>query len=91
MLAEHPGVARAAVVGLPDPVLGQMGAAWVVRARGASPTADELRGVGAARLADYKVPDRVTFVDDLPLTSMLKPDKRELARGRSEREDRQET
>ena len=78
VLAEHPGVARAAVVGLPDAVLGQVGAAWVVRAPDASPTADELRAWVRARLADYKVPDRVTFVDDLPLTSMLKTDKREL-------------
>jgi len=52
----------------------------VVCAPGASPTADELRAWVHARLADYKVPDRVTFVDDLPLTSMLKPDKRELVR-----------
>jgi len=78
VLAEHPGVARAAVVGLPDAVLGQVGAAWVVIAPDASPTADELRAWVRARLADYKVPDRVTFVDDLPLTSMLKTDKREL-------------
>ena len=78
VLAEHPGVARAAVVGLPDAVLGQVGAAWVVRAPDASPTADELRAWVRARLADYKAPDRVTFVDDLPLTSMLKTDKREL-------------
>ena len=72
--------ARAAVVGVPDPVLGQVGAAWVVCEPGAAPTPDELRGWVRARLADYKVPDRVTFVDDLPLTSMLKTDKLELAR-----------
>jgi acyl-CoA synthetase (AMP-forming)/AMP-acid ligase II len=80
VLAEHPGVARAAVVGMPDAVLGQVGAAWVVCAPGASPTAGELRAWVLARLADYKVPDRVTFVDDLPLTSMLKTDKRKLER-----------
>jgi acyl-CoA synthetase (AMP-forming)/AMP-acid ligase II len=80
VLAEHPDVARAAVVGAPDPVLGQIGAAWVVREPGADVTADDLRAWVRARLADYKVPDRVEFVDDLPLTSMLKTDKRELAR-----------
>ena len=80
VLAEHPGVARAAVVGVPDPVLGQIGAAWVVCEPGASPAPDELRSWVRARLADYKVPDRVTLVDDLPLTSMLKTDKLELAR-----------
>jgi acyl-CoA synthetase (AMP-forming)/AMP-acid ligase II len=80
VLADHPDVARVAVVGVSDPVLGQVGVAWVVRERGAAPTADELRAWVRARLADYKVPDRVTFVGELPLTSMLKTDKLELAR-----------
>jgi HIP---CoA ligase len=57
-----------------------VGVAWVVRERGAAPTADELRAWVGARLADYKVPDRVAFVGELPLTSMLKTDKLELAR-----------
>jgi non-ribosomal peptide synthetase component E (peptide arylation enzyme) len=38
----------------------------------------ELRGTACASLADYKAPDRVVVVDALPLTSMMKVDKRAL-------------
>jgi acyl-CoA synthetase (AMP-forming)/AMP-acid ligase II len=79
VLAEHPLVARAAVVGAPDPVLGEVGAAFVVPAPDSPPpTRDALRAWCRDRLADYKAPDRVEVVDELPLTSMLKVDKRAL-------------
>ncbi|MGQ0802788.1 MAG: class I adenylate-forming enzyme family protein [Actinomycetota bacterium] len=78
-LAEHPSVARVAVVGVPDPVLGEVGVAFVVPASGTPPPAlDPLRAWCRDRLADYKAPDRLELVDDLPLTSMLKVDKRAL-------------
>jgi len=78
-LGEHPGVDRVAVFGLPDPVLGQIGAAAVVPTDpGAPPSADELRAWCRERLANYKAPDRVEIVADLPLTSMAKVDKRAL-------------
>jgi acyl-CoA synthetase (AMP-forming)/AMP-acid ligase II len=78
-LAEHPSVARSAVVGVPDPVLGEVGVAFVVPERGATPpTRDGLRAWCRDRLADYKAPDRLELVDDLPLTSMHKVDKRAL-------------
>jgi acyl-CoA synthetase (AMP-forming)/AMP-acid ligase II len=82
VLAEHPGVARAAVIGAPDPVLGEIGVAFVIATPGTDPDAlrvDELRAWCRARLADYKSPDRVIIVEDLPITSMLKTDKRALA------------
>jgi acyl-CoA synthetase (AMP-forming)/AMP-acid ligase II len=69
-------VERSAVVGVPDAVLGEIGVAFVVGA--VDP--EELRAWCRTRLADYKAPDRVVVVDELPLTSMLKVDKQALAR-----------
>jgi acyl-CoA synthetase (AMP-forming)/AMP-acid ligase II len=80
VLSEHPSIARVAVVGIPDPVLGEIGVAFVVATPGASvPARDALRGWCRDRLADYKAPDRLEVVDELPVTSMLKVDKQALA------------
>jgi acyl-CoA synthetase (AMP-forming)/AMP-acid ligase II len=79
-LGEHHGVSAVAVVGIPDPVLGQIGAAAVIPVEaGEPPTLEELRSWGRQRLADYKAPDRLAIVDQLPLTAMAKVDKRALA------------
>ena len=63
-LFEHPAVLEAAVTGVAHPILGEDVAAWVVL-RAATPT-DELRSFLLARLADYKVPRRITVVEALP-------------------------
>ena len=79
-LAEHPAVDKVAIVGVPDPILGTIGAAAVVPVDPAQPPSlDELRAWCRDRLANYKAPDRLVIVDQLPLTSMLKVDKRALA------------
>ncbi len=79
VLGGHPGVAEVAVVGVADPVLGEIGAAVIVPAAGVEPPdLDELRVLCASRLADYKAPDRLVIVDQLPLTAMAKVDKRAL-------------
>ncbi len=82
-LGDHPGVGQVAVVGAPDPVLGEIGVAFVVPGQGEDPDPAELlaglRERARGRLADYKAPDRVEVVDHLPLTSMMKVDKRALA------------
>ncbi len=81
VLAEHPAVAQVAVVGVPAPVLGEIGVAFVVAAEGMPPPAlDDLRAWTKARLADYKAPDRIELVAALPLTSMMKVDKEALRR-----------
>jgi acyl-CoA synthetase (AMP-forming)/AMP-acid ligase II len=72
----HPGVKHAAVVGRSAPVIGEIGVACVVPADAAAPpTLAELRNHVAAELADYKAPDELLIVDELPLTAMLKPDR----------------
>jgi acyl-CoA synthetase (AMP-forming)/AMP-acid ligase II len=79
VLADHPAVARAAVIGMPDDVLGEIGVAVVV-AQGVAPDLATLRAFCAARLSDYKAPDALVMVDELPLTPMMKVDPAALAR-----------
>ena len=55
-----------AVVGVPDQRLGEVGAAFVVRRPDASLTAEDVTAHAKERLANFKVPRQVTFVDALP-------------------------
>jgi acyl-CoA synthetase (AMP-forming)/AMP-acid ligase II len=78
VLREHPAIDDVAVVGVPDDVLGEIGHAFVVSSR--TVELDELRDWVAEQLADYKRPDRLTVVAELPLTAMSKVDRSELQR-----------
>ena len=88
VLGELPGVAQVAVVGAPDPVLGEIGVAFVVPSAGATPRLDDVRAGCRAKLSDYKAPDRLYLVVELPVTPMAKIDKRELAARAAELESR---
>ncbi|WP_432137405.1 FadD3 family acyl-CoA ligase [Streptomyces sp. bgisy154] len=80
-LARHPGVTEAAVVGVPDARLGEVGRAYVVRRPGASLTADELIAWSRREMANYKVPRTVRFVRELPRNASGKVLKGELRGG----------
>jgi fatty-acyl-CoA synthase len=63
----HPGVAVAAVVGVPDPKWGERPLLIAVAAPGATPTRDEVLEFLGQTLAKWQLPDDVIFVDALPM------------------------
>jgi fatty-acyl-CoA synthase len=77
-LYEHAGVAEAAVVGVPDERWGEVGCAWVVLRPGAVAGAEDLLAHCRTRLARYKVPREVRFLDLLPRSGVNKVLKTEL-------------
>ncbi|HKK36211.1 MAG TPA: long-chain fatty acid--CoA ligase [Paracoccaceae bacterium] len=72
------GVADAAVIGEPDERWGEVGVACVVRAEGAAITEEDVIAHCQGRLARYKIPKRVAFLDVLPRNATGKVLKREL-------------
>src|SRR4051812_5711102 len=78
VLHEHPDVREAAVVGIPHEVLGEDVAAFVSLRDGIDVSVDDLRAFCAERLADYKVPRRITFVAELPRNATGKVLKQQL-------------
>jgi fatty-acyl-CoA synthase len=65
---QHPAVLQAAIVGVHDARLGEIGHAFVQRRPEMPVDATTLVAFVRQRLADYKVPRSVTFVDEFPLT-----------------------
>jgi long-chain acyl-CoA synthetase len=78
VLYEHPAVLEAAVVALPDERLGEEVGAAIALKPGAEADADELRDFVKQRVAAYKYPRRIWFVEALPKTATGKILKREI-------------
>jgi long-chain acyl-CoA synthetase len=79
VLYQHPAVAAAATIGVPDPLYGEEVAAFVVLKDGSKVSEAELINYCTERLADYKSPKSVRIVEDIPKGPTGKLLKRELA------------
>jgi acyl-coenzyme A synthetase/AMP-(fatty) acid ligase len=87
-MLEHPAVLEVAVVGTPDPVEGQRVKAFVVLKEDYKPSeelAEQIKRHVASRIASYKVPKDIEFVEALPKSSTGKILRRELRRMEEEK------
>jgi crotonobetaine/carnitine-CoA ligase len=78
VLADHPDVAIAAVIGVPDPIRDEAIMAFVVPRPGAVLTEQDVIAHCEGHLAPFKVPTIVDIRDELPMTSIGKVEKRQL-------------
>lgn len=81
LLVEHPDIAEVAVVGSPDERLGEVGHAFVVRSPGSKPQPGELIEWARGRMANFKVPRHIGFLDELPRNASGKVQKFLLRQG----------
>jgi fatty-acyl-CoA synthase len=79
VLHAHPDVVEAALVGVPDLKWGEVGRAFVVKRSGSSLSEEDLVAFLSERLAGYKLPRSVVFLEALPKTVIGKIDKKVLA------------
>lgn len=77
-LTDCPGVAEVVVVGVADPLWGEVGRAYIVRQKNAALTDEQVIEHARARLGRYKIPKSVVMVDDIPRLGSGKPDRRAL-------------
>jgi fatty-acyl-CoA synthase len=78
ILAGHPKISNVAIIGVPDEKWGETGLAFVVAAQGETITEEEVREFLKDKVAKFKHPKTIEFVEDLPLTATMKIRKAEL-------------
>jgi 2,3-dihydroxybenzoate-AMP ligase len=80
LILSHPAVLNAAVVAMPDPVLGERACAYVIPRPGMQPTLAEMTRFLAEdkRIARFKLPERLELRDRLPMTAVGKISKKDL-------------
>jgi fatty-acyl-CoA synthase len=85
LLLDHPAIHQVAVVGCPDPKLSEVAVAYVEKAPGAMISEDDVIGYCRGKVASFKIPRRVVFIDEFPMTASGKIRKVELRADAKER------
>ncbi|MFP3878379.1 AMP-binding protein [Bacillus paralicheniformis] len=74
-LYKHPNILDVQIVGVPDETFGEEVSAWIKLKSGASMTADELKEYCKGKIARYKIPRYIAFVEEFPMTASGKVQK----------------
>jgi fatty-acyl-CoA synthase len=69
LLHTHPKIANVQVIGIPDEKLGEVVVAWICLRAGEVATAEEIREFCNSKIAYFKIPQRVRFVESFPMTA----------------------
>jgi long-chain acyl-CoA synthetase len=90
VLFEHPKIKEACAVGIPDPYRGETVKAFVVPKEGETLTAEEVTAFCKEKLAAYKVPKIIEFMDELPKSAIGKVLRRKLREMEMEKSEKKE-
>ena len=77
-LFKHPKVGQVSVVGVPDQKMGEVGMAFIILSQGEKSSPEEVIEFCKGKIANYKIPRYVEFIDEFPLTAIGKVKKFEL-------------
>ncbi|MBW6498414.1 MAG: AMP-binding protein [Bacteroidales bacterium] len=83
LLRKHPAVDEVAIIGVPDPKWGETGKAFIVIKKDNKVTAAEIIAYCSGRLAKYKIPKHVVFLNELPKNHAGKIDRKKLKENES--------
>ncbi|MEC1453518.1 AMP-binding protein [Bacillus haynesii] len=74
-LYKHPNILDVQIVGVPDETFGEEVSAWIKLKSGVSMTAEELKAYCKGKIARYKIPRYIAFVEEFPMTASGKVQK----------------